>query len=67
MAEVIVDRLEAVQIEEHQRDRTGPTLGKSFVEVRDQRPAVQQPGEVIVLGEVLKSLFGDDAGLHLSE
>ena len=67
VAEVIVDRLEAIQVDIHQRDWTGPARGKPFVETRDQRPAVQQPGEVIMLGQVLKSLFGLDARLHLRE
>ena len=67
VAEVIIDRLEAIQIDEHERDWTGPARGKPFVETRDQRPAVQQPGEVIMLGQVLKSLLGLDARLHLRE
>ena len=33
----------------------------------DQRSAVQQAGEIIVLSEVADLPFGDDAGLHLSE
>ena len=67
VAEVVVDDLEAVQIEEQHRDSARLALGQSFVEVGDQRPAVQQAGEVIVFGQVADSLFGDDAGLQLSE
>ena len=67
VAEVIVDRLEAIQVDKHQRDWTGPARSKALVETRDQRPAVQQPGEVVMLGLVLKSLFGLDARLHLRE
>ena len=64
---MLVDDLEAVQVEEQYRDWSRLTLGQSFVEVGDQRSAVQQAGEVIVLSEVADLLFGDDAGLQLSE
>ena len=67
MTEVVIDRLEAVQVEEHQCDWTGLARSQAVVEVSDHRPAIQQPGQVIVFGEILESLFGNNAGLHLSE
>lgn len=65
MAEATVDDLEAVDGEEHDRHRAGLSLRQPVVEVCDERPSVQQPGEFIVLGEVVNLLFGDDAGLQL--
>ena len=42
LAEVLIDDLEAVQVEEQYRDRSRPTFGQSSVEVSDQRSAVEQ-------------------------
>src|SRR5271166_1119668 len=67
LTEVLVHDLEAVQIEEQDRNWARLTLSQSFVEVGDQRSAVQQAREVIMLGEVADLVFGDDAGLQLSE
>src|SRR4029077_2644113 len=67
LTELVIDYLEAVQIKEQYRDRARLSLGQSPVEVSDQRPAVQQAGEVIVFSKVVNLLFGDDAGLQLSE
>ena len=43
------------------------SLSQAFLEVGDQRPAVQQAGEIIVVSQVADSLFGDDVGLQLSK
>jgi len=63
LAEVLVDDLEAVQVEEQYRYWSALAFGQSFVEVGDQRSAVQQTGQVIVFGEVPDLLLGDSAGL----
>ena len=67
LTEVLVDDLETVQIQEQDRDVARLTLGQAFVEVGDQRPAVQQAREVIMLGQVANLPLGDNAGLQLSE
>ena len=67
VAEVVVDHLEPVKVEEQRRDRTGLAVSQSFVEMGDQRPAVQQVGQVVVLGEVEHPLLGDNARLQLCE
>ena len=64
---MLVDDLEAVQVEEQYRYWSRVTFGQSFVEVGDQCSAVKQSGEVIVFGEVADLLLGDSAGLELSE
>ena len=67
MAEIVVDRLQPVEVEEQRR--YGPRLarGESRVEVRQQRAAIVQSGQVVVFGKVAKLLFGAHARLHLRE
>ena len=67
VTEVVVDHLEPVQIEQQCRDRTRLAENQSFVEMGDQRPAVQQIGQVVVLGEIQQPILGDDAGLQLCQ
>ena len=65
VAEVVVDRLQSIEVEVQHRDGTGLTCGESFGEVRDQRATVVQTGQIVVLGEVAKLFFGLDTGLEL--
>ena len=65
MAEVIVDRLQSVEVEVQHRDGTGPTGSESFGKMRDQRAAVVQSGQIVVLREVAKLRFSGDASLEL--
>ena len=67
VSEVVVDRLQPVQIEEQCRDRTRLAGRKSFVQVRQQGAPVVQTGQVIVFGKVTKPLFGQHPGLNLGE
>jgi len=68
VAEGVVDLLEAVEVEQQQRD--GSPLGKGGVEVAVQQGAVGQPGEVVVRRRVLeplpRPLRGEPAGHGLT-
>src|SRR5271156_3525613 len=65
VAEVIVDRLQPVEVEVQHRDRTGPPHCEPVGKMGDQRAAVVQTGQIVVLGEVAKLLFGCDPCLKL--
>ena len=65
VAEVIVDRLQPVEVEVQNRDRTGPPHCEPVGKMGDQRAAVVQTGQIVVLGEVAKLLFGCDPCLKL--
>ena len=54
MTHRVVDELELVEIEEHQRDRpTGsPRLAEHRVDVLDDQDAIRQAGEIVVVGLV---------------
>lgn len=67
VAQVVVDGLEPVEVEEEHRHRTRLAVGEPVIEMRHQRPTVEQAGQVVMLGEVLQLLFGGDAGLQLRE
>ena len=67
MAEVIVDRLEPVEVEVEDGDGSAPARGKPFGKVGDQRPTVVKPGQIVVLGQVAKLLLGRDPRLKLRE
>ncbi|KDF00349.1 hypothetical protein Y900_015710 [Mycolicibacterium aromaticivorans JS19b1 = JCM 16368] len=67
VTEVIVDRLEAVEVEEQHRDRAFLTDAQPFIEMGEQCAAVVQSGQVIVLSQVAQLVFGDHPRLHLGE
>ncbi len=67
MAEIVVDGLQPVQVEEQRR--YGPRLasGESRVEVCQQRAAIVQSGQVVMFGKVAQLFFGEHTRLHLGE
>ena len=67
VAEIVVDRLQPVEVEEQRR--YGPRLagGESRVEVCQQRAAIVQAGEVVVFGKVAQLVFGAHPRLQLGE
>ena len=67
MTQVVVDRLEPVQVEEQRRDGAGLSGRQSPVEVGQQGTTVVEPRQVVVLGEKAQLVLGDDAGLQLRE
>jgi hypothetical protein len=67
VAEVVVDGLQPVQVDEQCRNWTRLPSGQSGVEVCQQCPAIVQSRQIIVLGQVTKLIFGLDAGLDLRE
>jgi len=56
VAEQVVDRLEAVEVDEHCRD--GEVLLQELLEPLDEHGTVRQAGERVVAGEVLQRLTG---------
>ncbi len=67
VTQVVVDHLEAVQIEEQKRDRARLAELQPVVKVGDQRPAVQQVGEIVVFGEIEQPILSHDARLNLGQ
>lgn len=67
MAQIVVDRLEPVEVEEHHHDRAGLAGSQPSLQVRHECPAVVQPGEMVVIGQVPQPVLGLDSGLHLGE
>jgi hypothetical protein len=67
MAEIVVDGLQPVQVEEQRRHGPGLAFGQSCVEVCQQRAAIVQPGQVVVFGKVAQLFFGEYARLQLRE
>ena len=64
---MVDDHLQTVYIKVQHRDWAWLALSQPAVEVGDQRPAVHQTGEVIMFNQIVELIFGDDAGLQLSE
>ena len=67
MAEVVVDGLEPVQVEEESRHRPGLSRREPLGKVCNQRAAVVEPGQIIVFSQVPELILGKDAGLYLGE
>jgi hypothetical protein len=67
VAEIVVERLQSIQVDEEHGDRPVPTGGETIVEVGQQRAPVAQAGQFIVVGQVSESILGEGAGLHLGE
>ena len=67
VAERIVDRFQTVEIDVKHRDRAGLSRREPIRKVGKQRSTVAQPGQIVMVGEMAKPLFGRDAGLELSE
>ena len=65
VAQVVVHDLEPVEVDHHDG---GLTLGvESGLQLLDQRPAVRQTGQFVVVGVEARALFGVDATLELHE
>ena len=54
MAEGVIDRLEIVEIEEHQRER--PTLHDQLLDLRHQEAAVDDAGQLVARGQAVQVL-----------
>ena len=54
VAETIVDRLQPVEVQIQQGDRSGPCCGESVGKVGDQRSTIAQTGQIVVLSEIAK-------------
>ena len=67
VAEIVVDRLQPVQVEIQHRDGARLTCRQSFGQVRHQRAAVVQAGQIVVFGELAELLLGSDTGLELRQ
>ena len=67
VAEVIVDRLQSVEVKIQDRDGSGASRRESFGKVRNKRSTIVQTGQIVMLSQVAKPFFGDDAGLELCE
>ncbi len=65
--EVVVDRLQPVEVHVEHGDRAGVAGREPVGKVRDQRPPVVQAGQVVVFGQVAQLLLGRDPGLRLRE
>ena len=67
MAEIVVDGLQPVQVEEQRR--YGPRLagGESRIEVCQQRAAIVQSGQIVMFGKVAQLFLGEHTRLHLGE
>src|SRR6516165_10375050 len=65
MAEIIVDRLQSVQVKIQDRDGSGVSRGESAGKALKKRPAIVQTGQFVMLSQVAKLFFGGDAGLKL--
>ena len=57
MAEGVVDRLEVIEIDKHQCQRTGHLLLHQFLEPLLQQATIGQPGEGVVEGEAAHHLL----------
>ena len=67
VAERVVDRFQTVEVDVEDGDRAGLPDGEPIGQVGEQRSTVAQTGEIVMLGEMPKPLFGRDAGPELSE
>jgi hypothetical protein len=67
VAEIIVDRLEPVEIEEQDGYRAGPPADEAMVQMRQQGSAVRQCRQIIVLSLVAQLILDTQASLHLRE
>ena len=64
VAEVIVDRLQSVEVEIQDRDGSGASRRESVGKVRNKRSTIVQTGQIVMLGQVAKPFFGGDADLE---
>lgn len=67
VAETIVDRLQPVEVEIQDGDGAGLLAGEPVRKVGEQRSPIWQTGQIVVLSEMAKPLFGRNAGLELCE
>ena len=65
MAEVIVDRLQSVEVEIQDRDGSRASRRESFGKLRNNRSTIVQTGQIVMLSQVSKLFFGGDADLEL--
>ena len=64
VAEVIVDRLQSVEVKIQDRDGSGASRRESGGKVRNNRSTIVQTGQFVMLSQVAKLFFGGDAGLE---
>ena len=67
MAEIVVDGLEPVQVEEQHCDGSAPAGRQAGVEMGHECAAIVHAGQVVVFGQIPQLVLGQDAGLHLGE
>ncbi len=67
MAQIVVDRLQPVQVEEQGGDGPGLSRRQAPVEVGQQGATVVEPRQVVMLGEKTQLVLGHDARLQLRE
>ena len=67
VAEVVVDRLQSVEVEIQDRDGSGASRRESVGKVRNNRSTIGQTGQFVMLSQVAKLLFGSDADLETSK
>lgn len=67
MPQVVVDRLEPVQVHVQHRHRPGVPRSQPLGQMRDQCPTVVEPGQVVMLGQVTELLLRRDPRLQLRE
>ena len=67
VAEIVVDRLQPVQVEEQRRDGPGLAAAQSRSRCASSARRLLQAGQVVVLGEIAQLVLGDDARLQLGE
>src|ERR1700759_760268 len=63
MAEAIVYRLQPVEVEIQQGDRSGLSRCESVGKVRNKPATIGQTGQIVMIGEIAKLLFSGGAGL----
>jgi hypothetical protein len=67
VAETVVDRLQSVEVHIQDGDGAGLLGCESVGKVGEQRSAIRQAGQIVMLSEMAKPLFCRDAGLELCE
>jgi hypothetical protein len=67
VAETVVDRLQSVEVDIQDGDGAGLLGCESVGKVGEQRSAIRQAGQIVMLSEMAKPLFCRDAGLELCE
>jgi hypothetical protein len=67
MAQDAVQRLQPVDVQEDERDRSGFAEQHPPGEVVDQRPPVRQPGEFVVVGHGAEPILSGNSGLDLGQ